>query len=182
MNIVNDKPLGRQRDPEAVALFIARFASALVDPGMAGMPSRVFVALLASDSGRLSSSELAEVLAVSPAAISSAVRYLTQLNPASRERQPGSRRDYYRVHEDAWYEAAIRRDQMLARWKTSAAEGVEALGRNTPAGARIAETVAFFECLQTEMPALLQRWRHTQAEFNKRPTAGQRPQATTNSR
>ena len=71
---------------------------------------------------------------------------------------------------------------MLARWKTSAAEGVEALGRNTPAGARIAETVAFFEFLQTELPALLQRWRHTQAEFNKRPTAGQRPQATTNSR
>ena len=74
MNILNDKPLSRQRDPEAVALFIERFASALVDAGMARMPSRVFVALLASDSGRLSSSELAEVLAVSPGAISSSTR------------------------------------------------------------------------------------------------------------
>jgi hypothetical protein len=33
------------------------------------------------------------------------------------------------------------------------------LGADTPAGARMADTVAFFEFLQTEMPALLERWR-----------------------
>ena len=96
------------------------------------MPSRVFVALLASDSGRLSSSELAEVLAVSPAAISSAVRYLTQLNLASRERQPGSRRDYYRVHEDAWYEAANSLTPSIATETTKADPRGPALAATAP--------------------------------------------------
>jgi predicted transcriptional regulator len=165
--------LTRQRDPEAVARFIERFASALVDAGMARMPARVFVALLASDAGRMSSSELGDLLGVSPAAISGAVRYLTQVNLASREREPGSRRDYYRVHEDAWYNSAIHREQMLTRWKASATEGVEALGRDTPAGARIARSLAFFEFLQREMPAILERWQKRQAELDIHPTAGE---------
>jgi hypothetical protein len=38
-------------------------------------------------------------------------------------------------------------------------EGVEALGADTPAGARMAESTAFFEFLQEELPALLERWR-----------------------
>jgi predicted transcriptional regulator len=165
MNLINDEPGARQRDPDAVVRFIERFASALVDAGMARMPARVFVALLASDSGRLSSSELAELLRVSPAAVSSAVRYLIQVNLVSREREPGSRRDHYRVHEDAWYDSAIHREQMLTRWKASAAEGVDALGRDTPAGARIAQSLAFFEFLQAEIPETLKRWRQAQAEF-----------------
>jgi DNA-binding transcriptional regulator GbsR (MarR family) len=156
----------RKRDPQAVARFIERFASALVDAGMARMPARVFVALLASDAGRMSSSELAELLGVSPAAISGAVRYLTQVNLASREREPGSRRDYYRVHEDTWYNSALYREQMLTRWKSSATEGVEALGRATPAGARIARSLAFFEFLQGELPAILERWQQRQAELD----------------
>ena len=161
---MSTKPAAAARDPEAVARFIERFASALVDAGMARMPARVFVALLASDSGTTSSSELAEVLGVSPAAISGAVRYVIRVNLASRERAPGSRRDYYRVHEDVWYESAIHREHMLARWKASASEGIEAPGRDTPAGARIARSLAFFEFLQAEMPGILERWRQTSVE------------------
>jgi len=39
------------------------------------------------------------------------------------------------------------------------------LGRGTPAGARIAETLAFFEFIQTELPAMLERWRARKAEL-----------------
>jgi hypothetical protein len=108
-------------------------------------------------------------LRVSPAAISGAVRYLIQVNLASREREPGSRRDYYRVHEDVWYDSALHREQMLTRWKASATEGIEALGRDTPAGARIARSLAFFEFLQAEMPEILERWRRRQAELGGSP-------------
>jgi DNA-binding transcriptional regulator GbsR (MarR family) len=129
------------------------------------MPARVFAGLLATDSGRLTAADLADLLRVSPAAISGAVRYLAQVNLASREREPGSRRDYYRVHDDVWYEAIARRDQVLARWERSLLEGIEVLGRHTAAGARMAETLAFFEFLQKELPALLQRWRaHNRAQ------------------
>ena len=46
------------------------------------MPARVFSALLATDSGRLTAAELAERLQISPAAVSGAVRYLIA-GPAS---------------------------------------------------------------------------------------------------
>ena len=147
-----------ERDQQAVLRFIERFGGVLADAGMARMPARVFAALLATDSGRLTAAELADVLAVSPAAISGAVRYLIQLNLAAREREPGSRRDHYRVVDDMWYQAALRRDQMIARWETAAREGVEVLGPGTPAGSRIAETLAYFEFVQEEMPGVLKRW------------------------
>ena len=151
------------RDEAAVRRFIEGFAAALADGGVPRMPARVFAALLATDSGRLTAAELAERLQVSPAAISGAVRYLTQVALVSREREPGSRRDSYRVLNDLWYEAVLRREPLLARWERSMREGVQALGADTPAGARMAESTAFFEFLQEELPALLDRWRARRA-------------------
>ena len=153
----------RARDIGAVRRFIERFASALADAGMARMPARVFVALLATDAGRLTAAELAELLQVSAAAISGAVRYLEQVNLVSREREPGSRRNYYRVHDDAWYEAALHRERLLARWQASTREGIEVLGADTPAGERLAETLEFYDFIAGEMPALLERWRERRA-------------------
>ncbi len=154
-----------KRDQKAVLQFIERFAAVLDEAGMARMPARVFAALLATDSGRLTAAELAELLRVSPAAISGAVRYLVQVNLVVREREPGSRRDHYRVLEDTWHQAALRRDQLISRWTNTAREGVEALGVDTPAGARIAETVAYFEFVHEEMPALLKRWQERKTQL-----------------
>jgi DNA-binding transcriptional regulator GbsR (MarR family) len=147
------------RDSETVGRFVEAFASALIDGGVPRMPARAFAALLASDSGRQTAAELAERLQVSPAAVSGAVRYLLQVQLIARERPPGSRRDEYVIGRDAWYEAVVRRERLLERWARVAREGVETLGRDTPAGERMAETVAFFEFLEEEMPALLARWR-----------------------
>jgi DNA-binding transcriptional regulator GbsR (MarR family) len=154
-----------RRDPGAVLRFVERYASVLVDFGFARMPARAFVALLATDSGRLTAAELAEVLHVSPAAISGAMRWLVQLNLASREREPGSRRHVYRVHDDVWYEASMRRDQMLARWDSTLHEGIEILGEDTPAGRRMAESMAYVEFLQEELPDLLDKWRKRRDEL-----------------
>ncbi|WP_435244860.1 GbsR/MarR family transcriptional regulator [Streptomyces sioyaensis] len=148
-----------KRDDEAVSQFVERFASQLVDAGMQRMSARVFVCLLASDSGVLTSAELGERLQVSPAAVSGAIRYLSQVDMVSREREPGSRRDRYRVHSDQWYEALARRDNALTRWEGTLREGVESLGEDSPAGRRIGETLVFFEFLQKELAGLLQRWR-----------------------
>ncbi len=150
---------GEDRDREAVLRFIERFTSALMDAGMPRMPARVFVALLATDSGRLTASELADLLHVSPAAISGALRYLTQVNVLTRERQRGSRRDHYRLLDDRWYEMTLRREQVMTRWIAAGNEGVDVLGADTPAGRRMAESVEFFEFVRRELPALLERWR-----------------------
>lgn len=146
-------------DREAVRRFVERFGAVLAEAGVPRMAARVFVALLATDSGRRTAAELAELLEVSPAAVSGAVRYLVQVDLAVRERDRGSRRDVYRVRDDVWYEATVRRDRMLARWEDSLREGVQVLGASTPAGARLAQSLAFFEFMQAELPGLMERWR-----------------------
>ncbi|MFI9052604.1 GbsR/MarR family transcriptional regulator [Streptomyces sp. NPDC053427] len=148
------------RDAEAISAFVERFASQLVDAGMPRMPARVFACLLASDSGVLTSAELGERLQVSPAAVSGAVRYLAQVNMVSREREPGSRRDRYRVHSDQWYEALTRRDSIITRWEVTLRDGIESLGETSPAGHRIGETLAFFEFIQGELTGMMERWRN----------------------
>ncbi|GGZ13338.1 GbsR/MarR family transcriptional regulator [Streptomyces poonensis] len=153
------------RDSEAVSRFVERFASQLVEAGMQRMPARVFAALLSSDTGVMTSAQLGEQLRISPAAVSGAVRYLSQQHMVSREREPGSRRDRYRVHSDQWYEAVTNRDAVLRRWEDALREGVQQLGADTPAGRRLAETLAFFEFLQGEIGRLMERWRAHRAEL-----------------
>lgn len=154
------------RDPARVSHFVERFAAVLTETGFPRMPARLFAALLASDSGTMTAPELGGLLRISPGAVSGAVRYLTQVNLVSREHEPGSRRERYRVHSDVWYEAMARRDRVLTRCEQSLREGIELLGRHTGAGTRMAETLAFFEFIQAELPSLLDRWRERKRDLN----------------
>ena len=151
------------RDDEAVRRFVEDFASALTEMGVPRMPARVFVALLTSDSGRLTAAELAARLGASQAAMSGAVRYLIQTGLVRREGEPGSRRHYYRVPDDVWDELSTIRNRAMARWTAVLREGVPILGADTPAGARIAESVRYFEFVSAELPLVITRWRERKA-------------------
>lgn len=148
-----------QRDQQAVSQFVERFGAILSDTGMARMPARILAALLTTDSGKLTSAEIADLLQISPAAVSGAVRYLTQVRIVSREREPGSRRDVYRMRDDVWYEATFRKDQMLVMIDEVLGEGVDALGRDSEAGTRLDETREFFRFCHSELGSMLDRWR-----------------------
>lgn len=161
-----------ERDPEAVQRFVEQFASVMEESGLPRMPARAFAALLASDSGRMTAAELAEALRVSPAAISGAVRYLIPVNLVRREREPGSRRDVYVVDSDTWYEATLHRDQAVARWQSSAEEGVKILGPDTPAGARMEETLVFFRFIREQLPRLLEEWQKVKSMRRNWPNSG----------
>jgi len=152
------------RDGDEVHRFIERFASVLSEAGIPRMPARVFVALLVTDSGRLTAAEIVDLLHISPAAVSGAMRYLVPLNMVGRERERGSRRDVYRVHDDVWYEVSLRQDQVLTRWETSLREGIGALGRDTPAGRRLVETHEYVDFVREELPAIRTKWHKRQAE------------------
>ena len=156
---------GRARDEAAVMRFVERFALAFSEAGVPRMPARVFVALLVADDGRRTAAELAEVLRVSPAAVSNAVRYLQQVKLVERERVPGERRDHYRVFADTWYEVVMRRDEMLARWQEDLREGIEAVGPETPAGVRLEETRRFYQFVHEELPAFMRKWREVREEL-----------------
>ncbi|MEV6023909.1 MarR family transcriptional regulator [Streptomyces sp. NPDC052036] len=162
------EPQAVERDPESVSRFVEHFAAQLVEAGMPRMPARVFGALLASDAGTLTSVELGEQLRISPAAVSGAVRYLAQVHLVSREREPGSRRERYRVHSNQWYEALTNREALIKRWEEALREGVTSLGADTPAGMRLAETLAFFEFVEGEVEAMMERWRvHRDRTFGR---------------
>jgi predicted transcriptional regulator len=152
-----------RRDEAAVSRFIEDFASSLVEMGVPRMPARVLVALLTSDSGRLTAGELAARLRASPAAVSGAVRYLVQIGLARRESEPGSRRHYYRVPDHCWDELISIRDRLMSRWTGVLREGVGILGADTPAGARIAESVRYFEFVSSELPLVIAKWREYRA-------------------
>jgi predicted transcriptional regulator len=151
------------RDETAVSQFVERFAAVLVEAGIPRMPSRVFAALLVNDAGTLTAAELSDQLRISPAAVSGAVRYLSNFRLVSREREPGSRRERYRVISDSWFEASAQRDGVLANWESAAREGVEVLGPGTPAGRRFAESTEYFSFLRKELTGMLARWHEHKA-------------------
>lgn len=141
-----------------IPAFIDRFTSVMVAAGIPAMPARVLAALHVADSGRMSSAELTELLQISPAAVSGAVRYLTGLGLVHKERVPGSRRDYYRMPPDVWHEVMRLQTQVLARWTSLLKEGADVVGADTPAGARMADYAAFFDFMLGEFPAVMARW------------------------
>lgn len=162
-------------DADRVYRFIERFSSVLSEAGFPRMPARVFVALLTSDSGLLTASQLADLLHASPAAVSGGVRYLLQVGLASSEREPGSRRRRYRMPDNVWHEITAIRDRMFGRWAVVLQDGIEVVGPDSPAGARLASTVRYFEFLQAEMPMLLARWREREVATAAGDASGGRP-------
>jgi DNA-binding transcriptional regulator GbsR (MarR family) len=144
--------------------YIERFAAVLVAAGFPPMPARVFVALVVSEDGRLTAADLAATLRISPAAVSGAVRYLIQVGLVHKERVPGSRRDYYRMPGNMWDDLLRMRDQVMSRWGALVREGIDLVGPDTAAGARMAEQAAFLEFATREMADLLTRWEKYQAE------------------
>jgi len=155
------------RDQAAVGRFVERFASVLVEAGIPRMPARVFAALLATDSGRLTAAELSEQLQASPAAVSGGVRYLIAVGMAAREGEPGSRRHHYRVPDHVWDEVITGRDRLMARWTAVLREGIELIGRDTPAGARLVDSVQYFEFVSAELPRVLARWQEHKAALER---------------
>ncbi|MGA8245432.1 MAG: MarR family transcriptional regulator [Nocardioides sp.] len=147
---------------------VEQLGAALADAGLPSLPSRVFSALLVDDDGRMTSAELTEVLGVSPAAISGAVKYLAHLQMLRRERERGSRRDVYVVDDDAWHGAMMRRDQAYAPILRALQAAVDDLGTGAPAYRRLMLTAEFLRFVDAELEQLADRWAAHREEFERR--------------
>jgi DNA-binding transcriptional regulator GbsR (MarR family) len=137
---------------------VERLGAGLAAAGIPLLPSRVFAALLATEDGRLTSAELTELLHVSPAAVSGAVRYLGQVRMMRRERERGSRRDVYVVMDDAWHDVLMQKEHIYAPILTALAAARSAVGPGSRAGERMQLSVEFLEFIQSEMDAIAARW------------------------
>lgn len=164
---------GGSRDEDAVTDVIERMAMTFADWGFPRMAARVLFAVMSAEEP-LSAAELSERLNASPAAISGAVRYLTQLSLLSRDPVPGSRRDRYRMADHSWYQATVTRLASLERIIELADAGATAAGPGTPGGARLADMRDYLTFVTQEMVELNERWRRRQAEAGGSATAAGR--------
>jgi DNA-binding transcriptional regulator GbsR (MarR family) len=155
-----------QRDDEAVQRSAEQFGNLLAETGWPRMAARVFAAVLGSEEGRMTAADLSEQLQASPAAISGAVRYLLQMRLASRERDPGSRRDVYVIQDDFWYQSMMRQDRFLVRWEDSVKLMLAAAGEGTDTDRRLRATLGFLQFIQEEVDALSDRWVKRKAELD----------------
>lgn len=147
-------------DSDALARAVERVGSTLEAAGMPRMAARVFAYVLAEDRDAYTARELAEGLDVSPAAISGAVRYLTDAHLVLRERSPRGRGDVFRiVDEDVWSTIMGAQLPMLEFFGAGARDAAALLDPGSAGRARMEETAAFFAFLREEYADLLDRWR-----------------------
>jgi DNA-binding transcriptional ArsR family regulator len=146
------------RDPAAVSEFEQRFTEVLVQMGMSRMTSRVLTCLTTADSGSMTSAELVRRLRVSAASISKAIGFLEGQHLVRRERE--GRRERYVVDDDVWYRASVATAATNDLFAETALAGAEALGLDTPAGARLADSGRFLMYLSEDLLRHVEYW-HT---------------------
>lgn len=157
---------------DATARYVERMGAALTGAGLQRLPSRIFAALTADDDGRMTSAELVDALGVSPASVSGAVRYLTQIGFVHRERERGSRRDVYVVDDDAWLQAMLREDQLYAPMIAALDDALDHLDSGSPPYRRLRLMREFLVFVGAEMEGIAERWLAHRATLDRaRPTA-----------
>ena len=158
--------MARRDDHDRLLRAVEQLAGVLADAGMPRMAARVFSYALADDRDRYSAAELAEALRVSPAAISGAVRYLVSIRLMFKEREPGTRADLYRVHdEDVWSAITLARLEMLQTWEDAVDEAAQLIGPRHRGGRRLRETKDFVRFSRDETLAMVDRWKQHRAHL-----------------
>lgn len=146
-----------------------RLALVLAERGLQRMTARVLAALLFAQQPTVTMGELAERLQASSGAISGAVKTLTSVGLAEQVPVPGSRRDHYRLREDAWATLFTSQNTTISALQQAAEAGITAAGADSLAGRRLQQMRDFYTFLLDEIPALLDRWHHQAAPASRSP-------------
>ena len=153
-----------QPDPQshdrALQAYAEKLAAVFTVAGFPRMSARVLMTLMTSADAALTAAELTDRLGVSPAAVSSAIKYLETLGMVRRRVAPGSRRELYELPEQAWYTATLRKPPFYDAIADLLAEGIAvARGADAPAAAaRLEEMQEFFEFVKVRLPELYEEW------------------------
>ncbi|WP_409429625.1 GbsR/MarR family transcriptional regulator [Mycobacterium sp. SMC-11] len=127
------------------------------------MTARVLATLLFTEQSTMTMGELAEKLQASAGAISGAMKMLTAVGLAERVPVPASRREHYRLRDDAWAVLFTNQNVAISAMQDAAAAGITAVGADHPAHHRLTQMRDFYTFLLAEIPALLDRWREQSA-------------------
>lgn len=153
---------GADRAAGASVSAIAAYADAaggeLATQGFPRVAARVLMAITAAEDGRLTAAELAELLVLSPAAVSGGIRYLVQLGFVRVGTVPGTRRHSYSLTELPWYTLSAFGDR-YERAALALERATALLPPGTAASARAADMADFMRFCAERVPALMDEWR-----------------------
>lgn len=133
-------------------------ALVLTNHGLQRMTARVLATLLFTEHPTMTMGALAERLQASSGAISGALKMLTSVGLAERVPAPGSRRDHYRLREDAWAVLYTNQNAVISAMQAAAEAGIAATEPDSLAHARLTRMHDFYAFMLSEIPTLLQRW------------------------
>lgn len=135
-----------------------QLAMVLSSLGLQRMTARVLATLLFTDQSSMTMSELADILHASAGSISGALKMLTSVGLAERVPAPASRRDHFRLRDNAWATLFTNQNATIAAMQRAAAAGIAVTGDDSPAHRRLSQMRDFYAFLMDEIPALLARW------------------------
>lgn len=144
---------------DAAARAAEELALVLSNHGLQRMMARVLAALLFTEHATLTMGELGEQLQASTGAVSGALKMLASVGLVERVPVPGSRRDHYRLRDDAWAVHYTNQNEVIAAFRAAADAGVGVSGPESVAGRRLAQMRDFYDFLLAEIPPILERWR-----------------------
>lgn len=75
---------------------------------------------------------------------------------------PASRRDHYRLRDNAWAVLFTNQNAVLSAMQEAAAAGIAGTQKDSLARARLTQMRDFYAFLLGEIPTLLERWRQEQ--------------------
>ena len=132
--------------------------------GMQRMTARVLATLLFTEQPTMTAGEIADRLHASAGAISGAVKMLTSVGLVERVAVPASRRDHYRLRDNAWAVQYTNQNEVTSAVLKAAEDGIAATKDGSLARQRLTQMRDFYEFLFEEIPALLDRWYQQSAE------------------
>lgn len=136
-----------------------KLAVVLSNHGLQRMTARVLATLLFAEQSTMTMGELADALGASAGAVSGALKMLASVGLAERVASPGSRRDHFRLRDDAWAVLFTSQNETIAALLLAADAGMAVAGRRGLAYERLTQMRNFYGFLLAELPALLDRWR-----------------------
>ncbi|RBQ13998.1 MarR family transcriptional regulator [Spongiactinospora rosea] len=126
------------------------------------MAARTLAVFLFTDLHSVTAGEIGERLAASAGAVSGAIKSLLAVGLIERLPAPGSRREHYRLREDAWALLFTSQNTAVQAMLDAAAAGIAVTRTGDPAHERLSRMRDFYQFLLAELPGLLHRWQQHQ--------------------
>ena len=135
-----------------------QLALTLTEGGMQRMTARTLAVFLFTDQESVTAGDVVDQLDASAGSVSSAIKSLLAVGLIERLPAPGSRREHYRLRDNAWATLFTSQNTLIQAMLQVAAAGVAVTASDDPAHRRLAQMHAFYEFLLGEIPTLLDRW------------------------